>query len=111
MAPDSFELEISDTIRRMLSGRGEVSEKRIVGGGLGFMVDGHLCCGISRRGLTVRVGPDGKESALQEPHVRPLAFGKREAAAFIVVEPAGLRDGDAVADWVERGLRFVATLS
>ena len=111
MTADAFEVDTIGAVRHLLAGAGDVAEKRLVGGGLGFMVDGHLCCGISRRGLTVRVGPDGKQRALQEPHVRPLAFGNREAAAFVVVEPAGLDEADALAGWVERGLQFVATLS
>ena len=98
-------------VRRVLSNRSDVIEKAIVGGGLGFMVDGHLCCGVSVRGLTVRVGPDAKSEALAMPHVGPLTLGDREAAAFVVVEPAGLRDEDTLEYWVHRGLRFVDTLS
>ena len=97
-------------VRELLATRSNVTEKRIVGGGLGFMVGGHLCVGVSTRGLTVRVGGDGKAAALAEPHVRPLHLGRREASAFVVVEPAGVSEPSALAEWVERGLRFVDSL-
>lgn len=105
------EAEIADQVRQLLAARNDVEEKRIVGGGLGFMVGGHLCCGVSSRGLTVRVGADAKGDMLALPHVRALTLGKREAAAFVVVEPDGLGEPAAVASWVERGLRIVETLS
>lgn len=88
----------------------EVRETRLVGGGLGFMVDGHLCCGVSARGLTVRVGPDGVAPALDEPHVQPLMAGTRRAKGFVVVAPAGFREHEALRRWVERGLAAVAAL-
>lgn len=76
---------------------------------LGFMVGGHLCCGVTSSGLTIRVGPDGKAEALSQPHARPHEIGGRETAAFVVVEPDGYGT-DALRSWIERGLCFVATL-
>lgn len=99
----------ADRIRELLV-EFEVVEKRIVGGGLGFMVSGHLCCGVSERGLTVRVGPEAASKLLATPHVHPLEFGKRRAAAFIVVEPDGYRTDHQLATWIERGIQFLSTL-
>lgn len=100
----------ADRIRKLLTEFDDVVEKRIVGGGLGFMISGHLCCGVSERGLTVRVGPDAKAELLATAHVHPLEFGERQAAAFIVVEPDGYMTDDQLAAWLERGVRFVSAL-
>lgn len=37
-------------------------------GGLAFMLDGDMCCCVTERGLMVRMGPDGYEDALAQPH-------------------------------------------
>lgn len=111
MDSNSDDTETLSRIRNHLAGRGTIVEKRIVGGGIGFTVNGHLCCGLSSRGLTVRLGTDGKEAALREPHVGPLKLGEREAAAFVVVEPDGYREPEALVSWVDRGLQFVNTLA
>ena len=100
----------ANRIRCLLAERNDVVEKRIVGGGLGFMISGHLCCGVSDRGLTVRVGPDARSEALAMPNVRPLEFGDRQASAFIVVDSDGYQTDAQLAAWIERGVRFVATL-
>jgi hypothetical protein len=97
-------------VRRILANRSNVVEKGMVGGGLGFMVDGHLCCGVRADGLTVRVGREGRAAALTEPHVGPLVLGKREPAAFVVVEPPGYRSDADLEAWIARALAFIATL-
>lgn len=107
MAYDEASVE---RVRGLMSHRSDVVEKGIVGGGLGFMVGGHLCCGVSLRGLTVRVGAAAMDEVLALQHVRRLEFGGHPTAAFVVVEPDGYRDDDALARWVTRGLQFFDTL-
>jgi len=106
----AYDQSTVDRVRLLLASHSDVDEKRIVGGGLGFMVDGHLCCGVSSRGLTVRVGRDEMDEVLSLPHVRPLAFGGRTTKAFVVVEPDGYRDDEALRSWIDRGLRAVDAL-
>ncbi len=101
-------------IRRLLDQRIEpgqvITEKRIVGGALGFMVDDHLCCAIGKRGLTVRVGPEAKASALGEANVVPHLVGQRETAAFVIVLAEGYQTDVDLGAWIDRGLQFIATL-
>ena len=97
----------ADRIRRSLADRDDVVEKRMVGG-LSFMVDGRMCCGVTSGGLMVRLGSDGAVRALDEPHVRPMVFGGRPLAAFVVIEPEGFADDPALAAWFGRALEFLA---
>lgn len=105
-----YDESTAELVRRALSARSDVVEKTMIGGGVGFIVGGHLCCGVTATGLTVRVGADGKAEALSQPHARPHEIGGRETAAFVVVEPDGYGTYDALWSWIDRGLRFVATL-
>ena len=105
----SYDLEAAERVRRLLSGRDDVVEKKMVGG-LSFLVNGNMCCGVTGTALMVRVGADGREQALREPHVRPMQLAGRPLSAFICVEPAGFASDDALARWVQRGLDFVSGL-
>ena len=105
----SFDPEAAARVRRLLSGRDDVVERRMVGG-LSFLVNGNMCCGITDRALMVRVGAKGREQALREPHVRPMQLGGRTLSGFICVEPEGFAADDALASWVQRGLDFVSRL-
>ena len=105
----SYDPEAAERVRQLLSGRDDVVEKRMVGG-LSFLVNGNMCCGITGTALMVRVGAEGREQALGQPHVRPMQFGGRALSGFICVEPDGFAADDALARWVQRGLDFVAGL-
>jgi hypothetical protein len=70
----SFNLEAAARVRRLLSGRDDVVERTMVGG-LSFLVNGNMCCGVTGTALMIRVGADGREQALHEPHVRPMLLG------------------------------------
>jgi hypothetical protein len=106
----AFDESIANNLREILAKRADVVEKPIVGGGLGFMVSGHLACALTPRGLTVRVGAPDKERCLQEPHVIPHMVGRRETSAFVIVEPAGISDEEDLRRWVLQGVRFVRSL-
>jgi TfoX N-terminal domain len=104
-----YDIETAERVRRFFSGRDDVVEKKMVGG-LSFLVKGKLCCGVTGTALMVRVGPDGREQALAEPHVRPVEFADRPLSGFVCIEPAGFLTDAALAGWVQRGLGFVSEL-
>jgi hypothetical protein len=95
-----------ERVRQLLAHRDDVEEKRMVGG-RSFVVGGRLCCGVTGQGLVVRLGTDGVVRARQEPHVRPLIMGGKEAGAFAVVEPEGYAEDEALGRWVSRALAVV----
>lgn len=74
----------AERVRRILSGRRDVVEKKMVGG-LSFIVNGSMCCGVTGTALMVRVGPEARERALAQPHVRPMEFTGRPLAGFVCV--------------------------
>ena len=93
----SFDPEAAARVRRLLSGRDDVVEKKMVGG-LSFLVNGNMCCGITGMALMIRVGAESREQALREPYVRPMLFAGRVLSGFICVEPAGYAADDALAN-------------
>jgi hypothetical protein len=107
MAHDETAVE---RVRRILAGRSDVVEKRMVGG-RSFMVGGHLCCGVTGTAVMVRVGPQRYEWALSQPHVRPMTFARRRLAGYVCVDPAGYSADSALQKWVGRGIDYVSTLS
>jgi len=106
----AYDENTASRIRQCLVERADVTEMKMMGG-LIFMVSGHMCCGASGSDLMVRVGPDVRPSALEEPHVKPLEIGRRRRPnAFVCVEPEGFASDKALSGWIDLGLDFVATL-
>ena len=104
-----YDAAIADRLRALFADRADVAEKRMVGG-LSFVVDGNMCCGVNGSALMVRVGPDAREAALAEPHVRSLEMGGRLVRGFVLIDPEGFPTDAALTAWVQRGLDFVGTL-
>ena len=105
----AYDEKLATRIRAHLDGRPDIEERKMFGG-LAFLAGGHMCCGIIGSELMVRVGPDGWEQAAARPHARPMDFTGRPMPGMVSVAPAGLRTARALGAWIERGLRFTATL-
>jgi TfoX/Sxy family transcriptional regulator of competence genes len=106
----AYDEATAERIRKLLSDRRDVVEKKMMGG-LCFMVKGAMCCSVSGKGgLLVRVGPDVQEKVLREPHVKPMEMRGRIMTGFVRVDADGYRSAPALKRWVERGLDFVLML-
>jgi hypothetical protein len=93
---------LSVKVRAALAGR-SVAEKRVTGGGLGFVVDGKLVLGVVGDELMVRLEGAAYAQAVGAPHVRPLAFGGRSTKAYLLVAAPALA-GAKLRRWVEAAL-------
>lgn len=105
----AYDEQLADRIRRAMGPRPDVTEKRMFGG-LAFLLDGKMFCGIVKDDLVVRVGPERYEAALAEAHVRPMDFTGRSMNGYVYVGPGGSRTEKAIKKWAELGLAFAATL-
>jgi len=85
------------------------SEKSMFGG-VGFLLNGNLACGIHGEELMVRVAPDRTQDLLAKPHTRPLSLSGRPARGCILVKPTGLQNDKALAGWGRAGADFASTL-
>ena len=71
--------DIADRVRQRLKGKGEIEEKKMMGG-LTFMVNGKMCVGIlfdkksEEDKLMVRVGKLNYETLLILPGAKPMDF-------------------------------------
>ena len=105
----AFDETLADRVRVELEDQPGLTEKRMFGG-LCFLLRGHMCCGIVRDTLMVRVGPDAYDAALSEPHAREMDFTGKPLRGMVYVAPVGLRTDSALASWVRRGAEFAGSL-
>ncbi len=105
----AFSAALAEQIRDALGDRPEVTEKKMFGG-LAFLREGKMFCGVVGDSLMVRVGPAAYDEALGRPHVRPMDFTGRPMKGYVFVDAEGCDTIPATQDWVDRALAFVATL-
>jgi TfoX/Sxy family transcriptional regulator of competence genes len=71
-----------------------LQEKKMFGG-VGFLILGNMACGVHGEDLIVRVGADGYEEALGQPHTRPFDMTGKPMSGWVVVSAEGCeRDED-----------------
>lgn len=97
---------LAERIRRTLSARHDVEEKKMFGG-LCFMVKGKMAMGIVKDDLMVRVVPEKYADALGHPHCREMDFTGKPLKGFLYVGPDGMDSDRELEEWLALGLEFV----
>ena len=83
-------------------------EKKMFGG-LAFMVENKMCCGIVKDEMMVRVVDDRYEEAVSKPGARAMDFTGRPMKGFVFVSDEGFPTEKALRAWLKLGIEFGAT--
>lgn len=105
-----FDSQLLERCRAVLAGTPNLAEKKMFGG-VAFMLNGNMACGLmSDGGFMVRIHADRTEEATARPHARVMVQGGRTMRGFILIDAKGVADDDALADWIDQGMSYAATL-
>ena len=105
----TYNQTLAERIRSQLGSSDEIKEKKMFGG-LGFIVNGNMACGIIGDDLVVRIGPEHYTQALSQPHTRPFDFSGKPMAGWIYVEPVGYEADRELKNWIQQGMKFARSL-
>ena len=105
----AYDEGLAARIRGALGKRRALVEKRMFGG-LAFLLNGKMFCGVLQKDLVLRVGPEAGEKALKSPHVRPMDFTARPMKGYVYVAPAGVPSDQALQQWLDRAIAFTSAL-
>jgi TfoX N-terminal domain len=104
----AYDEKLAARVRALLSDRGDVAERPMFGG-LTFMLGGHMCCGVNRDELIVRLHPADEDAAVRRPYARPMDLTGRPMRGFVAVRPEGLK-GPALKRWVGHAVAHAEAL-
>ena len=96
-------------IRAQLGPLPDLVEKKMFGG-VGFLLNGNMACGVHKDDLIVRVGAEAYPQALRRPHARPFDMTGKPMAGWVMVAPAGCAKEGELKAWLEQGSAFARTL-
>lgn len=105
----AYDEGLAHRVRERLDEGPEVVEKKMFGG-VAFLLQGNMACGVLNDDLIVRLGPEGYEEALAAPHARPFDVTGRVMTGWVMVGPAGYAEDEDLDRWVQRGLTFAGSL-
>jgi len=96
-------------IHTLLEGEPDLEEKKMFGG-VGFLLNGNMACGVHKDALIVRVGAEAYQAALDEDHTRMFDMTGRPMTGWVSVDPPGISSEESLQEWVWRGLDFASSL-
>ncbi len=95
----AYNEQLAERIRKIVGERAELTERKMFGG-IAFMLNGNMFCGITRDDLMVRVGPDRFDDVLASPGARPMDFTGRPMKGMVYVGPEGYGTEEQLRGWV-----------
>ena len=104
-----YDEPLAERIQALIGKHRGVTEKRMFGG-LAFMLQGNMCCGVMQDRIMLRLGPEGVEAALKEPHTAPMDFTGKPIKSMVYLWPEGYESDADLERWVDTAVGFAKTL-
>jgi TfoX/Sxy family transcriptional regulator of competence genes len=99
----AYDEGLAERVRGVLEDQPGLTEKKMFGG-ICFLLDGKMCCGVMKDALLARVGAEQTAKALKQKHTRPMDFTGRPLKGFVLVDPEGLDFDKQLEGWVAQGV-------
>lgn len=101
--------QLAARVRKLLARRKGITEKKMFGG-LCFLLNGNMCCGVVHDELVLRLGPEGAPQALQQPNTREMDFTGKPIKSMVYLTPAGHKQDADLRQWITQAIDFTANL-
>lgn len=105
----AYDEGLATRVRELIGGEPGLAERKMFGG-LAFLLDGNMACGLRGDDLIVRTEPAMHDRQLEEPGVRPFDLTGRPMQGWLLVAPSGHAEDDDLRRWVDRGVAYARSL-
>ncbi|MFA5835273.1 MAG: TfoX/Sxy family protein [Bacteroidota bacterium] len=100
---------LADRIRHQLIRRRNFTEKKMFGG-ICFLLNGNMCCGVIGQELIIRVTTQQAESFLREKDIRAFDFTGKPSKNMIYVGSNALQSDTDLKKWLVITMDYVKSL-
>ena len=106
----AYNLKLAERIRAEVQGLPFIEKKMF--GGVGYMLNGNMACGILGDDMIVRVNLEEYEKLLKRAHVKIFTMknGPRPMKGWLMVELDGYKTAKQLRSWVKLGVDFASSL-
>ena len=106
----AYDEELADRVRALIGDRAGLTEQKMFGG-LAFLIGGNMAIAASGQGgILVRVDPEQSDELAASTPAEPMEMRGRSMAGWLRVDTTDVTDNAALAEWVERGTGYAASL-
>jgi TfoX/Sxy family transcriptional regulator of competence genes len=105
----AYSEQLAERIRDALDGRPGIVERKMFGG-VAWMLDGNMACGVIGEDLLVRLAREDAAAAQAEEGVGPMEFTGRPMRGFVLVDGGAVAEDDELGRWVDAAADFALSL-
>jgi len=105
----AYDTQLSDRVRAALGPQTGLTEKKMFGG-IGFMINGNMACGVHADELILRLAVADTEATLKKPHTRSFDMSGRPMRGWVLVHADGLKTEAALKKWMAIGVSYATSL-
>ena len=105
----AYDQDLADLMAQDLGPLPGLSEKKMFGG-LAYMLNGNMLCGVHKDGAMYRVGKDNEAQALTLPGVGPMQFTGRRMGGMVEADEDAMQNAATRAKLTELVLSFVSPM-
>ncbi|MBI3158837.1 MAG: TfoX/Sxy family protein [Chloroflexi bacterium] len=105
----AFDEELAERIRLEIGPLPGLTEKKMFGG-LAFLLNGNMACGVHGDEIILRIDPEQTDAVLKTPHTRVFDLTGRPMTGWILVHPGGAKTRAALAKWLRLGVDYASSL-
>ena len=105
-----YDAVLAERVRKLLQRRKGITESRMFGG-VAYLLNGHMCCGVREEFLILHLGEPGAARAVdEEEHVHEVDFTSKPFKSMVCVSVGGYRSDQDLRTWVTRAAAYVKKL-
>ena len=104
----AYDEEIATRVRKAL-GHNTIDERKMFGG-IAFMLNGNMCCGVSDDKVVLRLGNEGAAAALEESDIVEMDFTGKPMKSMVYLTKGIHTDQKKLTKWIDQAARFVSSL-
>jgi TfoX/Sxy family transcriptional regulator of competence genes len=105
----AFNEMLAQRVRHEMRGLPGLVEKKMFGG-VGFLLNGNMACGIMGDELIVRVGADRYQEALSKPFAHTFSKTGKPMTGWITVSASGYKSESIFQEWIRWGVDCASSL-
>jgi TfoX/Sxy family transcriptional regulator of competence genes len=104
----AYDRKLAERIRSQLGSVPFVEKKMF--GGVGFLLNGNMACGVNKDDLIVRINPEKQDTLLKKPHTKPFDLTGKPMKGWLLVEASGCKTEKQLSTWIKEGVEFASIL-
>ncbi|MGE3623019.1 MAG: TfoX/Sxy family protein [Bdellovibrionales bacterium] len=104
-----FDPGLAERLSEILDSRKGFELKKMFGG-IGWLLNGHMCVGVYKEWLIIRVGEASAAKLFGEKHVKPMDITGKPMKGWAMISPDGVCEDSDLSRYVELAEKFVKTL-